>query len=458
MKDLYTDKTKSNLNFVSTQNSFTDKINSIKYKVEINNAYNNNLSLKNKMKILPTKSNLKKLSSLLDFKVVGGIMMAIIILSTFSLLLIYICKTKDDNKEDKKYYKLNLTLLYNKNNTIKLFNPNNLGLKENQIEVKKLEENLNNFIEEYNINYLGNGYINISSKEKGFIKVEIYFYTPFYNINNMFEGCKDLIIIDFSNIGDLSITNMSETFKNCTNLEKINFKSLDTSKVKSMYSLFEGCNNLVNIEWLENLNTSSVNNIERMFYNCDNLINISLPFFNLDNFTEIFLNNTSLTIIDLKKYENIKNILNLDNNNFYNIFGKDREINIILKESEFNQNINTTFNKLFKISQKQPININCIMGSKEKCYNCSSTNQQINFCDSCNEGFYLPQGIIYSKTKCKKCDDNCFECYSNKDISICQICDKNFELQNNECIKKEEGNKRNYDNIKGESNENKEEK
>ena len=65
----------------------------------------------------------------------------------------------------------------------------------------------------------------------------------------------------------------------------------------------------------------------------------------------------------------------------------------------------------------------CEFGKDEKCLNCNESQ-----CASCNPGYYLYDG------KCLSCDiNNCDECDKNK---ICKKCEKGYDLENNQCIKK----------------------
>jgi hypothetical protein len=96
MKEVYYDNTKSNVNLVSTQNSYADKINKIKYSMDVNKVYASNLKPKNKMNIISEEPPTKKLSSSLNFKPLGFIFIAIIILSALSFFLLFFLKTQEE--------------------------------------------------------------------------------------------------------------------------------------------------------------------------------------------------------------------------------------------------------------------------------------------------------------------------------------------------------------------------
>ena len=58
----------------------------------------------------------------------------------------------------------------------------------------------------------------------------------------------------------------------------------------------------------------------------------------------------------------------------------------------------------------------CEQGSGEKCVTCDKANHQ---CQSCNEGYFLPDDDK-EKIKCYKCSvENCQICKGNKESNIC---------------------------------------
>ena len=66
-----------------------------------------------------------------------------------------------------------------------------------------------------------------------------------------------------------------------------------TSSVKNMNNIFEGCNNLISLD-LSNFDTSSVENMNNMFYGCSSLVvhfstcYLGFAFYFLANFVENF--------------------------------------------------------------------------------------------------------------------------------------------------------------------------
>ena len=73
----------------------------------------------------------------------------------------------------------------------------------------------------------------------------------------MFEGCTDIIEIDFSDFDSSQVTQMNEMFVNCMSLRSINFGNFKTSKVKIMDNMFVLCSALISLD-LSSFDTSKV--------------------------------------------------------------------------------------------------------------------------------------------------------------------------------------------------------
>ena len=63
----------------------------------------------------------------------------------------------------------------------------------------------------------------------------------------------------------------------------------------------------------------------------------------------------------------------------------------------------------------------------EKCVECD--NERRKHCKKCHKGYYVPKGIYFSQTRCKRCDKGCLECISDNetDESICLECNEEIE-------------------------------
>ena len=99
MKDISNDRTKSNAQLFSTRNSYPEQINKIRFNnLEYGGIMNtNNIQLKpenkkHKMNIIQFKPEKKQLSSELNYKVVGIIILVIFILGLISFILVYFLK------------------------------------------------------------------------------------------------------------------------------------------------------------------------------------------------------------------------------------------------------------------------------------------------------------------------------------------------------------------------------
>jgi len=268
MKDMYNDRTKSNAQLISTQNSYPEQINKIRYNYEeyggIINPLNIKLKPKNKMNILPYKpiQNQKQLSSELNYQVICIIILVSFVLGFASFLLVHFLQ-----KSESKSHKITITL--SGDEKIFLFNKkfekliDKIILKEDKNSLRHLDQELSSRI-----------YNNPNNNDR--IEIDLIFKSSIIDLSYMFEGCSNLIEIDLTNITSSDIDNLSNMFTNCSNLKKINLTKFDTSKVKRMDGLFKGCNNLSDIIGLEQLDTSSLNNITGMFVNCEKLFSINL--------------------------------------------------------------------------------------------------------------------------------------------------------------------------------------
>ena len=307
MKDMYNDRTKSNAQLISTQNSYPEQINKIRYNYEeyggIINPLNIKLKPKNKMNILPYKpiQNQKQLSSELNYQVICIIILVSFVLGFASFLLVHFLQ-----KSESKSNIITATFIGKEKKIIVLFNEkfekliDKIILKEDKNSLRHLDQEISSRI-----------YNNTNNKDS--IEIDLIFKSSILDLSYMFEGCSNLTKIVLSNISSSNINNLSNMFANCYNLEEINLESFDTSKVKRMDGLFKGCNNLPGIIGLEQLDTSSLNNITGMFVNCGNIFYINLSSFDLDKIAEkenVFDNNSNLQYIDLRNSKNIINYIN----------------------------------------------------------------------------------------------------------------------------------------------------
>ena len=361
------------------------------------------------------------------------VIVTIILISIIVFFLIRLKSTKkDESKEEIELEKNNegysFTAIYQSKlgEKIKLFNPISVNMNENEYQVYLSTGNSTlRTLEEIESNY---GEIN--STRNGLLKIIVNFTKALSNLDFMFEGCEDLISANLSQINSPSLQSSIYTFTNCKNLMQVDLSSIDTSKVTTMDFLFSGCNNLVEIKGLEKLNTSSVKKTAGMFLECEKLREVNLSAFKLDEIEEpsgMFINNTSLEVLDLGDCSKIDNVLEIfpqENNNstkvtiFANIEAENRTLEI--------PNINFGYSV-------EILAHDCVIGDGKLCKECDK-NERSNYCKICNEGYYLPN---FGATECRKCNEGCKECYENEeDLSTkCNVCKDGYKIFNGNCIK-----------------------
>ena len=354
--------------------------------------------------------------------------------------------TEQEHKEDQIHY---FTGIYKseKGKKIKAFNPLGILINDNQYSIYYLSNNTNSKLrqieegenldsgqrEEIELDNINNGYFD--SPEDNFIEIKVVFIDPLTSLDFLFTGCDDLISVDLSHMNFPNINRLSYTFNDCKNIEKINLTSLDTSNVENMEFLFAGCDNLVEIIGLENLNTSSLRVATGIFLNCRNLQIVNISSFDLDNIAEnygLFVNTTSLQVVDLGNCSDANNIFNPNEELNIIIIAND-SINTSLLLGNVGVYVNNETNNISEIIEE----LSCIRGFDDKCYECNEEKGKKNLCSSCNFGYYLPEGVQYSRTKCKICDEGCIDCVSenNSDTSFCYYCDWYYSWYNGKCIK-----------------------
>ncbi len=189
----------------------------------------------------------------------------------------------------------------------------------------------------------------------------------------MFQGCTNIISIDFSNI-EMNCDKMDFMFEGCSKLEKIELKNVQTSNVEDMSSMFNGCINLKFINLLS-FDTSKVISMESMFKNCQSLKIIDLSNFKtpkLINMKSMFENCNQLKHLNIENFstENCQNYEyifkqceNLDEIDLLNYKGKDifvsisKHINLRKRINDFSEiekiNNNLNINNIQYIYQKE---------------------------------------------------------------------------------------------------------
>lgn len=340
------------------------------------------------------------------FKSKKGIFIIIIIavmmfVSIITITVILVKKKKIT--EGAKNNSINAIFKVEEGEEVNLFNPDLIGLKEGEytIEIKnKKDKNLRRLKNKNNLNYK---YI---PEETGEIVISIIFNINITSMHGLFKDCPNLISIDLSYLYSTEVKNLTGTFQGCLNLENINFTNFNTRNVESMNSMFENCTKIVGINLTE-FNTTKVIKMNNMFSGCTSLIMLDLSNFIMDNVNlikDMFKNCPSLQQLDLPFFESINDIF-------------EREQNI----SGIVINLHGSINS----------NVTCQTGENEFCKSCSQKSLTKMNCETCNEGYFLPNTIL--KPKCEKClVENCEKCLFN---TTCSICKEGYVGYRNQCVK-----------------------
>ena len=97
----------------------------------------------------------------------------------------------------------------------------------------------------------------------------------FKSMIRMFEDCKNLESVDFTNCDTSQVTDMSFMFKGCGDTSNIRLKGLDTTSVKNMSGMFEYCYDIRYLD-LSNFTVAKDCNMNNMFSSCYSLAALKL--------------------------------------------------------------------------------------------------------------------------------------------------------------------------------------
>ena len=137
--------------------------------------------------------------------------------------------------------------------------------------------------------------------------------------NHMFEECKKLISIDFTNfiVDSNNLTEFHGAFQSCSHLEYINLTNFNLKEVVDMGELFSDCHSLKSIDF-PNMKINKLEVMNKIFFGCNNLKSLNLSNFNTENVVDmnfIFHSCSSLESINVSNF-NTKNVPNM-NSFFY---------------------------------------------------------------------------------------------------------------------------------------------
>ena len=122
------------------------------------------------------------------------------------------------------------------------------------------------------------------------------------DMSSMFDNCRGLTSLDFSDFNTSKVTNMQNMFKDCVNLISLNLSGWDTSNVTNMWSVFYGCHSLASLD-LSSFDTSNVTDMGYMFDNCHKLTSLDLSGWDVNKVTsmgKMFQNCSNLQTIYMR--------------------------------------------------------------------------------------------------------------------------------------------------------------
>ena len=331
------------------------------------------------------------------------------------------------------------------------------------------------------------------------VKINLaYLNSP--NITSMiytFTNCISLETVDFTSFTSSYIENMDFLFSGCTSLVNIKgFENLNTSSVQKTAGMFLECKNLISVNlsafYFENItepNGMFIDNPSLEIVDFGNITDITGLFSSIENFkvtiitssinvntsglkgvfsvisreadkllncsirnwTDFLMNN--IDIKEITKYlpKNFTDIIN-HYEDYY--LGKNL-YDELMKVKYIDCNIlNDTFLNFINYSECERYKRLYIdfLTEHEKCVECDDEEGRSMYCKKCSKGYYLPKGIDYPLTRCRRCDEGCVECISDNetDKSICLRCREynnaeyeygnedisEYRLYNGKCYKK----------------------
>ena len=96
--------------------------------------------------------------------------------------------------------------------------------------------------------------------------------------NKMFNNCKNLKTVSFSNPGNVSgdspLLFMSSKFNNCELLENLDLSNLNPENVLTLDYAFSDCKKIASLDTMAQFNIQSVINLDSIFNNCEKQVYI----------------------------------------------------------------------------------------------------------------------------------------------------------------------------------------
>ena len=125
------------------------------------------------------------------------------------------------------------------------------------------------------------------------------------NMESMFDGCTNLIILHISKFQTYNVVNMKSMFKSCVNLESLDVSKFETSKVTNMEKMFSNCQSVKSLD-ISHFEVSSVTTMRSMFEYCSSLTSLMLYEFMTISVTDMsfmFYECSNLISIDVSSFK-----------------------------------------------------------------------------------------------------------------------------------------------------------
>ena len=106
------------------------------------------------------------------------------------------------------------------------------------------------------------------------------------SIGGLAQSCRNVKIIDLSNMDVSGVVDMTGLFSGCQSLMDLNLDGWCTGKVTSMAQMFNGCSKALSFD-LSMLDTSKVTTMCEMFYMCKDLTGLNLAGWDISNVENI---------------------------------------------------------------------------------------------------------------------------------------------------------------------------
>ena len=148
---------------------------------------------------------------------------------------------------------------------------------------------------------------------------EYFNTTEIQNVSKIFLNCKNLkkiIFPPYFNVGK----NAREMFKGCSKLEEVNTTLIISTEIEEIESMFEDCKSLREISFSNEFLTGEIRSLNKVFKNTNlKALDISyLRLFNLQTFQDVFAGAAINGILKLGKYYSTDSI----RDNFFNEIAK----------------------------------------------------------------------------------------------------------------------------------------